>query len=97
MADQIQYQYSALEEGINAMKQTTDQLHQLTDELRQQTQGVLQSWNAAASQSYQQLSSQINNDFTSMNEMLGQLQQATHQGSQDMNDQDRQLAKSFEK
>ena len=53
MADQIQYQYSALEEGINAMKQTTDQLHQLTDELRQQTQGVLQSWNAAASQSYQ--------------------------------------------
>lgn len=96
MADQIRYEYGALEEGVAAMRRTTDQLQQLVDQLRQQTQGVRQSWDASAAQTYEQLSQKINQDFGNMNEMLGKLQQATQQGGQDMGDQDRKLAKSFD-
>jgi WXG100 family type VII secretion target len=96
MADQIRYEYGALEEGVAAMRRTTDQLQQLVDQLRQQTQGVRQSWDASAAQTYEQLSQKINQDFGNMNEMLGKLQQATQQGGQDMGDQDKKLAKSFD-
>ena len=96
MADQIRYEYGALEEGVAAMRRTTDQLQQLVDQLRQQTQGVRQSWDASAAQTYEQLSQKINQDFGNMNEMLTKLQQATQQGGQDMGDQDKKLAKSFD-
>ena len=96
MADQIRYEYGALEQGVSAMKRTTDEMQQLVDQLRQQTQGVRQSWDASAAQTYEQLSQKINQDFGNMNEMLGKLQQATQQGGQDMGDQDKKLAKSFD-
>lgn len=95
MADQIKYEYAALEQGVSDMRRVTNDLQQRIDELRQQTQGVRQSWDASAAQTYEQLSQNISKDFTAMNDMLNQLQQATQHGSQDMGDQDRQLAKSF--
>lgn len=96
MADQIKYEYAALEQGMSDMKRTTSDLQQRIDELKKQTQGVRESWDAAAAQTYEQLSQKISQDFHSMNEMLNQLQQATNQGSQDMGDQDKKLAKSFD-
>lgn len=95
MADEIQYQYAALQQGTDEMQRITQQIRQQIDDLERQTQQALQEWDSQSAETYRDLSGKISRDFDAINQMLQQLRTATNQGQEDMSQTDRKLASNF--
>ncbi|GAB2649039.1 hypothetical protein GCM10027271_03310 [Saccharopolyspora gloriosae] len=96
MADEIQYQHAAIQQGIDDMKRVTQQIRSQVDGLRQQTQRSQEYWESSSAESYNVLSNDITKDFENINQMLEQLSMAVGQGQTDMHDMDAKAAKNFQ-
>ncbi|MFI0467234.1 WXG100 family type VII secretion target [Saccharopolyspora sp. 5N102] len=96
MDDEIQYQYAALQAGIDKMRDVTNTLSQKIDDLKNQTGNLLQSWDAQASQTYHTKANNINAAFTAMNDTLNRVTTRVDTGQQNMRQLDGKLASSFE-
>ncbi|MEU6268190.1 WXG100 family type VII secretion target [Saccharopolyspora shandongensis] len=96
MDDEIQYQYAALQAGIEKMRGVTNTLSQKIDELKNQTGNLLQSWDAQASQTYNTKANNINSAFIAMNETLNRVTTGVDTGQQHMRQLDGKLAATFE-
>ncbi|MGP4017778.1 WXG100 family type VII secretion target [Saccharopolyspora sp. 5N708] len=96
MADEINYQYQILQQGVASMRAATQQIQGQVDQLRADTQRALQDWDAASAETYGVLSGQISTDFEGINQMLTNVMQAVDSGQEDMRNTDRTMAANFQ-
>jgi WXG100 family type VII secretion target len=95
MNDEINYNYEALQQGVDEMQRVTAQIEQQVGDLQKQTKTAMESWEAAASETYHTLSNKISGDFTAINQMLSDVEKSIGSGADDMRQLDRSRAQAF--
>ncbi|MTD55407.1 WXG100 family type VII secretion target [Amycolatopsis pithecellobii] len=92
----IRYNHEAIAETVQQMLQLNQQINQQMEDLEKQVRANKEQYLGASSEHYEQNAATISQDLNSSTERLQQVSQAVQQGSDDLSDQDNQLANLFQ-
>ena len=91
----INYQYSAIADGVRQMQVANQNIQQQVQDLQSQVQGLLADFDGASAQSYDVCARKIAQDLTRSNDELAQLSRQVNNGANDMQASDASEARRF--
>jgi len=93
--DLINYQYSAIADGVRQMQQVNQNIQQQVQDLQAQVKALLSDFAGTSAQSYDTCANKISSDLTQSNEQLATLSRQVNSGSENMHSADASQARRF--
>lgn len=94
-SNEITYQYSAIQDGVQQMRSANSKIEQKVTDLNKQVKTLLASFTGDASQAYDTCANKISQDLNNSNAQLNTLSQKVDSGAQNMSSADKTAAGRF--